>query len=200
VPRRAQSRPPPQTPKSRNRHSMPALAAAAACASSRPSCQGNSPMLREALSTTPPRFRDRSGLTPHDDDLRATTQKSRPPIAAFLSWPWLNSLQSCVRHATTAPLFTDTRARRSEERVAPDYITILTAQPTLAADLSCGPPHGQIPIAERAAPPNTSPSRGFVPWTFSDAGRRAGGNVRDGRRPKIFTDSDVRRPGCRWPV
>ena len=49
-----------QSPNSRKRQSMPALAAADACASSRPSCRGNS------ASTTPPRFRRRSGSTPDD--------------------------------------------------------------------------------------------------------------------------------------
>jgi hypothetical protein len=35
--------------------------------------------------------------------------------------------------------------------------------------------------------------RGFVPWRFSDAGRPAWVNVRDGRRPKTFTAaSDIR--------
>src|SRR5258708_4142018 len=73
------------SPKSRKHHSTPALAAAAACASSRPSCGANSPMLREALSTTPPRFHERSGSTPHDDDLRATTPKK--PFARLLAPP-----------------------------------------------------------------------------------------------------------------
>ena len=36
-----------------------------------------------------------------------------------------------------------------------------------------------------------APSRGFVPWRFSDTGRRACRNVRHGRRPKIFTQADI---------
>jgi hypothetical protein len=36
-------------------------------------------------------------------------------------------------------VFTDTAARRSQEHIAPTCIAVLTAQPTLAADLSYGP-------------------------------------------------------------
>jgi hypothetical protein len=54
------------------------------------------------------------------------------------------------------------------------------------------PRRGQIPIAERAAPPNTSPSRGFVPWRFSDAGRRPCPTASNGRRPKTFTQAASR--------
>src|SRR5713226_6377759 len=120
------SRLPPQrlrqalSPNSRKRQSIPALAAAATCASSRPSCGGNSPMLREALSTTPPRFHERSGSTPHDDDLTATTPKSRSPVWPLLSRPQLSSLQRCVHHATVAPIFSHIPARRSEKNVAPE--------------------------------------------------------------------------------
>src|SRR6266849_991398 len=118
------------SPKSRKHQSTPALAAAAACSSSRPSCRGNSPMLREALSTTPPRFHERSGSTPHDDDLKATTPKSRSPVWSLLSPPRLSSLQRCVHHATAAPIFNNIPASRSEKRLAPELNAIPTPQPT----------------------------------------------------------------------
>ena len=40
--------------------------------------------------------------------------------------------------------------------------------------------------------PIRAPPRGFVPWRFSDAGRRACGNVRGGRHPKTFTGARLR--------
>ena len=42
-----------------------------------------------------------------------------------------------------------------------------------------------------ASPPAGSADRPetHVPWRFSDAGRNACGNARDGRRPKTFTSS-----------
>src|SRR5713101_1463666 len=140
------SRPPPQrlrqalSPNSRKHQSTPALAAAAACSSSRPSCRGNSPMLREALSTTPPRFHERSGSTPHDDDLRATTPKSRSPVWPLLSPPRLSSLQRCVHDATAAPLFNNIPASTSEKRLAPELQRHPTAQPTSLPTLAVARP------------------------------------------------------------
>ena len=49
------------SPRSQKHQSIHALAAAATCASSRPSCAGNS------RNTNPRQFRQRSGSTPHDD-------------------------------------------------------------------------------------------------------------------------------------
>src|SRR6266404_1384823 len=121
------------SPKSRKRPSIPAPPAAAACASSRHSCGGNSP------STIPPRFRERSGSTPHDDDLTAATPEK--PFACLVapSRPRPSSLQRCVHHATAAPIFTDIPARRSEKRLAPDLQRHPHRSADLAADPSCGP-------------------------------------------------------------
>src|SRR5262249_33474634 len=65
------------SPKSQKRQSILVPAAAAACASSRPSCAGNS------RSTAARRFRQRSGSTPHDADAspRHTCQHSPPVVA-----------------------------------------------------------------------------------------------------------------------
>jgi hypothetical protein len=75
------SRSPPRSPKSRKPQSIPAHAAAAACASSRSSLLGNS------QSTARPHFRRRSGSTPHDDNLKAIAPQSRSPVCSLLSWP-----------------------------------------------------------------------------------------------------------------
>src|SRR5215467_5467145 len=65
------------SPKSQKRQSILVPAAAAACASSRPSCAGNS------RSTAARRSRQRSGSTPHDADAspRHTWQHSPPVVA-----------------------------------------------------------------------------------------------------------------------
>ncbi len=65
------------SPKSQKRQSILVPAAAAACASSRPSCAGNS------RSTVPRRFRQRSRSTPHDAGAspRRTEQHSPPALA-----------------------------------------------------------------------------------------------------------------------
>ena len=71
------SRPSTTTPKSQKRQSILVPAAAAACASSRPSCAGNS------RSIAARRFRQRSGSTLHDADAspRHTWQHSPPVLA-----------------------------------------------------------------------------------------------------------------------
>jgi hypothetical protein len=107
------SRPPPQSPKSRNRQTIPAHAAAAACASSRPSCRGNSP------STARRRFRPRSGSTPHDE-ISQPAPKSRSPVCSLPSRPRLSSHPCCLHHPTAPPVFTATSARTSKEGIAPD--------------------------------------------------------------------------------
>src|SRR5215471_17894615 len=169
------SRPPPQTPKSRKRQSMPALAAAAACASSRPSCRGNSP------SNAPPRFRDRSGSTPHDDDLRATTQKkpsahrglpqlAMPQLASTLPSP-PNSRTNLQRHT----------GRRSQNRLAPKRQRHLPPLIPPRCRPQLWPAHRQIPIAERATPPNTCPFPRFRPLQVF--GRRPLCGWKRSRRP-----------------
>src|SRR6266849_4028068 len=156
------SRLPTQSPNSRKRPSIPALAAAAACASSRPSCGANSPMLREALSTARPRCRPRSESTPHDN-LTATPPKSRSPVCSLLSRPQWGALQCCVHHTTTTPIFPHTPARTSQKRLASALQRHRTppSQPRRRSQL--WPVHGQIPIAQRAAPPNTCPFPRFRP-------------------------------------
>jgi hypothetical protein len=73
-------------PRSQKHLSILAPAVAAACASSRPSCGGNS------QSTARHRFRRRSGSTPRDN-LAATTPKSRSPARSIRRRPRLSSLQ-----------------------------------------------------------------------------------------------------------
>jgi hypothetical protein len=51
----------------------------------------------------------------------------------------------------------------------------------------------QIPIAEHAARPTERISRDFVPWRFSDAGRRSARLDRCCRRPKTCTAADIVR-------
>ena len=59
------------SPRSQKHQSIHALAAAATCASSRPSCAGNS------RNTNPRQFRQRSGSTPHDDGTDARHMQIR---------------------------------------------------------------------------------------------------------------------------
>src|SRR5262249_19419767 len=96
------SRLPTPSTKSRKRQSMPVLAAAAACASSRPSCRGNSQSIPPPASATD---QDRHFMMAISE---LPPRKSRPSVAAFLSWPWLSSLQYCPHHATAVPIFPDT--------------------------------------------------------------------------------------------
>jgi hypothetical protein len=58
--------------------------------------------------------------------------KSRSPVWSLLSRPRLSSFPCCVHHATAAPVFTDTPARRSQEASAPTCIVNLSAAPNLA--------------------------------------------------------------------
>jgi hypothetical protein len=55
----------------------------------------------------------------------------------------------------------------------------------------------QISIAELAARPAEDTARDFVPWRFSDAGRRSVGLGRRCRRPKTCTESDISPAGFR---
>jgi hypothetical protein len=105
--------PPPQSPKSRKRQSIPAHPAAAACASSRSSLLGNSG------STARPHFRRRSGSTPHDDNLRAIAPECRSAVCPLLSRPRLSSRPYCLHLETAAPVCTDTPPRASEEARRP---------------------------------------------------------------------------------
>src|SRR5215471_10010679 len=146
-------------------------------------------MLREAFSTARRRFRRRSGSTPHDN-LTATTPKSRSPVRSLLSRPRLSSFQPCVHHATATPIFRNTPARRPEKRLAPELQRHHHLSPHLAADLSCGPHAVQIPITERAAPPNPYPSPRFRALALF--GRRPSRRVDSlsSRRPKTCTKPD----------
>src|SRR5229473_1722191 len=77
--------------------------------------------------------------TPHDDDLTATTPKSRSPVWSLLSPPRLSSLQRCVHHATAAPIFNNIPASTSEKRLAPELQRHPHPSADLAANLNCGP-------------------------------------------------------------
>src|SRR5215831_10452856 len=161
---------------------MPVLAAAAACASSRPSCRGNS------QSITPPRFRDRSGSTLHDGDLRAATQK-KPSIRRGLpqlAMAQLASILPSPRNSRT-DLQRHTH-RKSENRLATPLQRHLPPLIPPRCRPQLWPAHRQIPIAERAAPPNPCPFRRFRPLEVS--GRRPLCGWKRSRRPA----SEVRRP------
>src|ERR1700730_15573648 len=54
-------------------------------------------------------------------------------------------------------------------------------------------PRGHI---EPAAPPRATRRRDFVPWRFSDAGRRGGGADHLCRRPKTRTGPDLACKKC----
>jgi hypothetical protein len=112
-------------------------AAAAACASSRPSCRGNSP------STSRRHFRPRSGSTPHDEI-------SQPSPKSRLSARSSADHGSARSHAafTTQPPHRSSPLHRPEhpkKASPPTSFPILMAQPTLAAELSCGPPTAKSP-------------------------------------------------------
>ena len=72
-------------------------------------------------------------------------RKSRPPIAAFLSWPWLNSLQHCPHHATAAPIFRNTPTADHKTALPPSCNAILHRSPHRTAHRSCGPPTAKSP-------------------------------------------------------
>jgi hypothetical protein len=82
------------------------------------------------------------GIVPHDDNLRAFAEK---PFTCLVAppQPRHSSLRSCV--TTQRPHVTDTRPADSEERVAPHLHRKPAAQPTLPADVSCGPPAAKSP-------------------------------------------------------
>jgi hypothetical protein len=125
-------KPPPQSPKSPNRQSD-------ACASSRPSCRGNSP------DGCPTHLRPRSGSIPHDDDLRAIAPKSRPLSGRSSAGHGSARFDAPFPHATAPPVSTDSLDRRSQEPLPPTCIAGLTAQLPLAADLSQWPPTAKCP-------------------------------------------------------
>jgi len=142
-------------------------------------------MLREALSTARPRCRPRSESTPHDN-LTATTPKSRSPVRSLLSRPQWGALQCCVHHTTTTPIFPHTPARTSQKRVASALQRHRTpsSQPRCRSQLS--PAHGEIPIAERTAPPQSVP----LPAVSSLGGFRTPAAV----RVETFVAAGVRKP------
>jgi hypothetical protein len=87
----------------------------------------------------------------------------------------------------TAPVFTDIPARRSLRTRRPTCFATLSTQPPLVADLRCGPPTATSRLEARGHGPIRAPSRGFVAWRSSDAGRRACRNVRHDRRLDLHT-------------
>jgi hypothetical protein len=175
-------------PKSQKRQSIPVPAAAAICASSRPSCAGNS------RSTAPRRFRQRSGSTPHDADAspRHTRQHS-PPVLA-LARPRRRS----PRHAGSWR----NHNQKTHNLVTQNARCSIVPQPTFRlrgkTGLAAASRHhrrtearGQIPIPPAALLPPTS--RDFVPWRFSDAGHWSPWIVPPSRHPKTCTNAEVIR-------
>jgi hypothetical protein len=82
-------------------------------------------MTEQAISPLPRRMIE-------DTTIRKFAQKTQHD-------PRLSSFPCCVHHATAAPVFTDTPARRSEEASTPACVVNLGALLTLAAELSRGP-------------------------------------------------------------
>ena len=72
-------------------------------------------------------------------------RKSRPSVAAFLSWPWLSSLQYCPHHATAVPIFSDTPTADQKTALPPRCNAIFHRSSHRAADRSSGPPTAKSP-------------------------------------------------------
>jgi hypothetical protein len=88
-----------------------------------------------------------------------------------------------------------TRQHASPCAIAPPLAARSHSRGTFAArSHSRGTFAAQIPIAEPAARPTERTSRDFVPWRFSDAGRRSAWLDRRCRRPKTCTKGAVRYP------
>jgi hypothetical protein len=93
--------------------------------------------------------------------------KSRSPVCSLLGRPRLRSLRCCLHHATSAPLFADTPARRSQGRVAP---TTCTASSALnRASLLTSPP-----MAKDAMRPTKPPHFFALSFVHHLTIRRAG--------------------------
>jgi hypothetical protein len=144
-------------------------------------------VLREALSTVPRRLHKQSGLTRHDHNgpnhhlekpfaLPAASQPATAALAPMLHLP-CNS--RCDLQPRTRP---DTRKTRRPRAATPSPpLTQPRCRPQL------WPAHGQIPIADRAAPPNPYPSPRFRALALF--GRRPPARVDclSCRRPKTCT-------------
>ena len=155
------------SPRSPKHQCINALAAAATCASSRPSCAGNS------RNTNPRQFRQRSGSTPHDDgtDARHMQVRSMSVLASSRQrYPLRRYVNVAVRR--------NPKAQDCVTKTIRDpFTTQFTPVPRgkiayLAASFrhidACA--RGEIAIV--AAPP-PFPTRDFLPWRFSAAGRRS---------------------------
>ena len=164
-----------------------ALAAAATCPSSRPSCAGNS------RNTSPRQFRQRSGSTPHDDetDARHMQVRSMSVLASSRQrYPLRRYVNVAVRQ--------NSKAQHCVTKTIRDpFTTQFTPMPRgkiayLAASFrhidACA--RGETPIV--AAPP-PFPTRDFLPWRFSAAGRRSAwrDHHSGGRKPAHSTQADV---------
>ena len=155
------------SPRSPKHQSIHALAVAATCASSRPSCAGNS------RNTSPRQFRQRSGSTPHDDetDARHMQVRSMSVLASSRQrYPLRRYVNVAVRQNSKAQDW-------ATKTIRDPFTTQFTPMPRgkiayLAASFrhidACA--RGEIPIV--AAPP-PFPTRDFLPWRFSAAGRRS---------------------------
>ena len=170
------------TPKHQSIH---ALAVAATCASSRPSCAGNS------RNTSPRQFRQRSGSTPHDDetDARHMQVRSMSVLASSRQrYPLRRYVNVAVRQNSKAQDW-------ATKTIRDPFTTQFTPMPRgkiayLAASFrhidACA--RGEIPIV--AAPP-PFPTRDFLPWRFSAAGRRSAwrDHHSGGRKPAQYRKS-----------
>ena len=176
------------SPRSPKHQCIHALAAAATCASSRPSCAGNS------RNTNPRQFRQRSGSTPHDDGTDARHMQIRPMSVLASSrqrYPLRRYVNVAVRrHPKAQDCVTKTIRDPFTTQFTPmprDKITYLAA--SFRHINACA--RGEIPIV--AAPP-PFPTRDFLPWRFSAAGRRSAWRDRHpGSRKPTQTRKSPRR-------
>jgi hypothetical protein len=99
-----------------------------------------------------------------------------------------------VAHPTTCrsilAFLAPSRSAQTRRHASPCAI----APPLAARSHSRGTLAAQIPIAEPAARPTERTSRDFVPWRFSDAGRRSAWLDRRFRRPKTCTKPAQKKP------
>jgi hypothetical protein len=138
----------------------------ATCASSRPSCAGNS------RNTNPRQFRPRSGSTPHDQgtDARHMQVRSMSGLAS-------SRHRHPLHHHVDVAVRQNSKAQDCVTKTIRDpFTTQFTHMPRgkiayLAASFrhidACA--RGETPIV--AAPP-PFPTRDFLPWRFTAAGRR----------------------------
>jgi hypothetical protein len=138
-----------------------------------------------ASRSTAPRRRQQSGSTRHDAVAIDLHLSQRPASLPALSRHRPSSHHCAALYSRRTTNLVVLPADRS---FTPTHATMLRRKP-IAATASIQPQQartcGKIPIAH-AAPP-TLTSRDFVPWRFSDAGRRSAWIASSCRHPKICT-------------